>query len=94
MPEDRNTPRNVQIPTEAFIRLGQYFLLDNHSEGLERQIKQDITIKLDALLKHRLYTDYKTALTPEEKEKARQEYLNKVGILDSFRWDTNYEQNR
>lgn len=78
--------KNVQISTETFIRLAQYFMLDNRSEDLEKQIKNDITTKFDALLKHRLYTDYKTALTEEGQEKARKEYLDKIGMLDSFRW--------
>ena len=33
-----------------------------------------------------VYTRYKTAATSEEREKARQEYLEKVGIPENFRW--------
>jgi hypothetical protein len=42
--------------------------------------------KLDAMVKRELYTTYKTAGTLEEREKARQEYLEKVGIPKDFRW--------
>ena len=33
-----------------------------------------------------LYTTYKTAPTEEEREKARQKYLDSKGIPESFRW--------
>ena len=32
------------------------------------------------------YTNYKTASTEEEREKARQKYLDKKGIHSDFRW--------
>lgn len=41
---------------------------------------------MDAMAIRDLYFKYKTALTEEEKEKARQEYLNKRGVPESFRW--------
>ena len=42
--------------------------------------------KLDAMVMRELYTKYKTALTEEEKEKARKEYLDRRGVQESFRW--------
>ncbi len=36
----------------------------------------------------RLYAKYKTALTPEEREEARQRYLDERGIPQSYRWTT------
>ena len=42
--------------------------------------------KLDALVLRELYGKSKTALTEEEREKARQEYLDRRGIPNSFRW--------
>ena len=38
------------------------------------------------LVMHENYTKYKTAPTAEEREKARQEYLDAKGIHPSFRW--------
>ncbi|MFR2604348.1 MAG: hypothetical protein ACLTAX_03315 [Waltera sp.] len=40
--------------------------------------------KLEAMVRRDLYTKYKTAPTEEEREKARQEYLKKVGMHRSF----------
>lgn len=42
--------------------------------------------KLDSISMRLLYSQYKTAPTEEEKEKARKEYLDKRGVPDSFRW--------
>ena len=64
----------------------QYFILNQRSSVLEESISKGIEDKFDALLKHELYTKYKTAPTEEQKEQARKEYLEKVGILEGFRW--------
>ena len=42
--------------------------------------------KLEAMIRRDSYTKYKTAPTEEEREKARQEYLDKVGMHRDFRW--------
>ena len=50
------------------------------------EIKKGLEEKLEAMVRRELYTKYKTAPTEEEREKARQEYLEKVGMHRSFRW--------
>ena len=50
------------------------------------EIKKGLGEKMEALARRDLYTKYKTAPTEEEREKARQEYLEKVGMHRSFRW--------
>ena len=50
------------------------------------EIRQGLEKKLDSLVQHELYGKFKTAPTQEEREKARQEYLDRRGVLDSFRW--------
>ena len=76
--------KNVQISQELFIALTKYFLFEQ--ENLWLEIRKGLEQKLDSLIMRELYTKYKTAPTEEEKEKARQEYLNKKGIHSSFRW--------
>ncbi len=49
-------------------------------------IKKGLEEKLEALVRRELYTKYKTAKTEEEREQARKEYLDKVGIQKDFRW--------
>jgi hypothetical protein len=76
--------KNVTIPEELFIDLVKYFLADIRWD--EDRIRSGLQEKLEAMVKRELYTRYKTAGTPEEREKARQEYLEKVGITENFRW--------
>lgn len=42
--------------------------------------------KLDAMLNRQLYSQYKTAPTEEQREQARQEYLDRRGVPESYRW--------
>ena len=76
--------KNVQIPYELFFQLLQYFLMENY-EG-EESIRKGLEKKLDTMVDRELYSKYKTAVTEEEREKFRQEYLDRKGIQESFRW--------
>ena len=76
--------RNVQIPYELFFQLLQYFLMENYE--IEETIRQGLERKLDTMVNRELYSKYKTAPTEEEREKSRQEYLDRRGIPENFRW--------
>ena len=52
----------------------------------EEKIVEELQQKLDSVINRNLYTKYKTAITEEEKEKARQEYLDRKGIHSNFQW--------
>ena len=76
--------KNVQISEELFIALLKYHLVE--IDDVLPEIKKGLEEKLEAMVRRDLYTKYKTAPTEEEREKARQEYLEKVGMHWSFRW--------
>ena len=76
--------KNVQISEELFFALLKYHLVE--IDDVLPQIKKGLEEKLETMVKRDLYTKYKTAPTEEEREKARQEYLEKVGMHRSFRW--------
>ena len=76
--------KQIQIPQALFTEIMAYFLLNR--TDLDKSIKKGLEEKLDAIVKHELYTKYKTAGTPEQQEQARKEYLEKAGIPTSFRW--------
>ena len=76
--------KQVQIPQELFVLLIHYHLMEDDSNVDE--IRIGLEKKLDALVLRELYGKSKTALTEEEREKARQEYLDRRGIPNSFRW--------
>ena len=76
--------KNMQISEELFFALLKYHLVE--IDDVLPQIKKGLEEKLEAMVRRDLYTKYKTAPTEEEREKARQEYLEKVGMHRSFRW--------
>ena len=76
--------RNVQISEKLFFALLQYHLVA--MDDVLPEIKEGLAETLAALLSRDLYPTYKTASTEEEREKARQEYLEKVGMHRDFRW--------
>ena len=76
--------KNIQISQELFFDLVRFHLLE--MEEFSPKIKKGLEAKMEAMLKRELYTKYKTAATEEEREKARKEYLDKMGIHRDFRW--------
>ena len=76
--------KQVQIPQELFVQLIRYHLMEDDSRV--DKIRIGLEKKLDAMVLRELYGKSKTALTEGEREKARQEYLDRCGIPDSFRW--------
>ena len=71
--------KNVQISEELFFALLKYHLVE--IEDVLPEIKKGLEDKLEAMVRRDLYTKYKTAPNEEEREKARQEYLEKVGNI-------------
>ena len=76
--------KNVQIPYDLFMALLQYHLVKDNDYA--EVIQQGVEEKLNAMMRHELYAKYKTAPTEEEREQARQEYLDRRGVPESFRW--------
>lgn len=84
-------PKNVQIPQELLFDLFSYFLRGDQDEFTERAIVDALEGKLEALVRHELYTQSKTADTPQERETARQAYLDRVGMRQSYRWPEGHQ---
>lgn len=76
--------KNIQIPQELFMKLLRYHLLDDDS--CTEDVKKGLEQKMNTMVERELYTKTKTAPTEEEREKARQEYLDTRGIQADFRW--------
>ena len=76
--------KNVQIPYELFVSLLRYHLMED--DDCLNEIRQGLEQKLDALVRHELYTKYKTAPSAEKREQARQAYLDRRGVFPDFRW--------
>ena len=71
--------KNVQISQELFVALLHYRLSGENE--YEEVIEQGLEQKLDAMLRHELYAQYKTAPTEEQREQARREYLDRSGVV-------------
>lgn len=78
-------PQNVQIPWDLWMKLLQYHFCD--AVDVQDDIVQGLSDKLDALARRELYTTYKTAETPQERNKARMAYLTEIGVPEAWRWD-------
>ena len=76
--------KNVMVPEELFGKLLKYHLLDQEQEADD--IRKGLEKKLDAMVNREVYSKSKTAPTEEEREKFRQEYLDRRGVPESFRW--------
>lgn len=76
----------IQISESLFSALVKYHLLEIEQENISLEIKKGLEEKLETIVRRELYTKYKTAPTEGEREKARQEYLEKVGIQKKFQW--------
>ena len=76
--------KNIQISEELFFALLKYHLVE--IDDVLPEIKMGLEDKLEAMIRRDSYTKYKTAPTEEEREKARQEYLDKVGMHRDFLW--------
>ena len=76
--------KNVQIPLTLFLKLYGYVVLGNYQfhDDIVRQLED----KHRKVYNHLLYTTSNTAKTEEEREEARQKYLDEVGMKDSYRY--------
>ena len=81
---------NIQIPESLFYDILRYYLIASKGEEvpeeLDKRVFNGLSDKVQKIADRELYTLYKTAPTEEEKERARQEYLDRKGIPESFRW--------
>lgn len=82
--------KNVQIPEELFFLICRYYLTDDMLEPEDIQaIENGLTDKLNAMQKRAAYTAYKDRkLSPSEREAARQQYLDLIGLLPGYRWSS------
>jgi hypothetical protein len=79
---------STQIPNTLWFDLLRYHLIGEgeYDEATAERIRNGICDVIEAQTRHALYTKYKTSPTEKEREKARQEYLDRAGIPSSFRW--------
>lgn len=76
--------KSVNISVVLFFYLYDYFVYGDESRH------EEITIRLKEKMKRmqlrKLYSDSKRAETESEREAARKEYLDRVGVTEAFRY--------
>ncbi len=86
--------RITQIDFDFFEDL--YIYAARHAEPDDLQYKRitiEVRKKLEALMKHELYSLYKAGASDEIRKKAREEYLDAAEIMESFRWSAEQDVN-
>ena len=84
--------KNILVPLTFFVDVYalisqlEGFELDPDTKALCKSIETQIETKIDALSKHRAFSEYKTAVG-EDREKKRREYLDMAGIHQDWRTD-------
>lgn len=77
--------KSLQIPESLFLDLIKYFFA-GEDPIIKQQIQRALRDKMEASVRHDIYSRYKTAATADQREQARKEYLERVGIPENFRW--------
>lgn len=87
--------KQIQINYELFCSLCDFFFDDETApQGIEADnIRNQLNEKIDKIISRELFTKYKRAISPSEREAYRQEYLNHRGILKAFRTEKECHKN-
>ena len=76
--------KSVNISVVLFFYLYDYFIYGDMSKHDE--ITARLKEKMNRMHLRKLYSDSKTLDTEEEREAARKEYLDRVGVPEDFRY--------
>jgi len=89
-----SNPKSVMLDYELFVDL--YVYACRHSEPNDLQFKRlcgGVKKKLEAMTRHDMYSLYKSGANEHIRGKARWDYLNAIGLLDTFQWPTEQDVN-
>jgi len=76
--------KSVNISVVLFFYLYDYFIYGDVS--MHDEITARLKEKMNRMQLRKLYSDSKTAETKAEREAARKEYLDRVGVPEDFRY--------
>lgn len=87
MTKYQQSKKTVQISEELFMDLCRVILGGVDDPETVSRASRGLHDKLDRMVARDLYSTMHDPLkSPQEREKARQDYLDTRGIPDSFRW--------
>ena len=80
-------PKEIRIDYELFVDLYVYACRNSDYSDLQfKRLHAGVRRKLEAMMRHDLYSLYKTGATQEERARARQEYLDAIGLPGCWQW--------
>ena len=82
----------VQIDLDLFRDLILIVCAESSDQEVWDRAAKGLMDKLNKRINRQLYTQFKTAATPEQREQARQKYLDKVGISERYRYSQEYAE--
>lgn len=86
--------KTIQIDFDLFQDLVVYAI--RHGDADDEQftrIEYGVRKKLDAVLRHDLYSMYKSGASESERSSAREKYLDLIGLFDDFKWPDSQDAN-
>ena len=87
-------PKTVQIDFDLFQDLVVYSIRHSDTNDVQfTRIEYGVRKKLDAMLRHDLYSMYKSGASESERSSARKKYLDVIGLFDNFQWPDSQDVN-
>lgn len=91
--------KKIQINMSTFLDVYRLIFalegyeMDFNTKDIIKRLETALNDKLDAMQKHDVYTQSKIALTEEERETARQKYLDLAGIHKDWQYSADFGKN-
>ena len=87
-------PKTIQISYDLFQDLFLYSVRHPDPDAPQfTRLYKGVKEKIEAMMRHDLYSLYKSGATEEVRSEARRKYLDEIGLLNSFRWDDEQDMN-
>jgi hypothetical protein len=87
-------PKSILLDYDLFVDLYVYACMHSETDDLQfKRLYAGVRQKLEAMMRHDLYSLYKSGADEGIRAKARQEYLDAIGLSDSFRWSQGQDVN-
>lgn len=89
-----NKPKFIQLDFDLFVDLFVYATRHGDEDDLQyKRIAAGVRKKIEAMMRHELYSLYKSGSNEEVRAKARAEYLDTIGLFDSYKWTDSQDAN-
>ena len=87
-------PKTIQIDFDLFQDLVVYAIRHGDADDAQfTRIEYGVRKKLDAMLRHDLYSMYQSGASESVRSSARKKYLDAIGLFDDFQWPDGQDAN-